>query len=140
MPDINDFIAGISHVLKDGGFASIEFPHLANLIDNTQFDTIYHEHYSYLSLSFIRRLASSVDLKVVDVEQLSTHGGSVRVWLSKSVHAVENTNTDADKFEHSLNLNSLSTYKSFQRKSEEIKHQFVRFLLDQYDAKARPWL
>ena len=57
VPDINDFIAGISHVLKDGGFASIEFPHLANLIDNTQFDTIYHEHYSYLSLSFIRRLA-----------------------------------------------------------------------------------
>lgn len=135
VPDINDFMAGISYVLKDGGFASIEFPHLASLIDNTQFDTIYHEHYSYLSLSFMRRLASSVDLKVVDVEQLSTHGGSVRVWLSKSVHSVQNSNTDADKFEYSLNLNSLHTYKSFQDRSEGIKRQFVRFLLDQYDNK-----
>ena len=83
----------------------------------------------------MRRLALSVDLKVVDVEQLSTHGGSVRVWLSKSVHSVQNSNTDADKFEYSLNLNSLHTYKSFQNRSEYIKRQVVRFLLDQYDNK-----
>ena len=82
VPDINDFMAGIARLLKPAGRASIEFPHLLRLLAGNQFDTIYHEHYSYLSLRVVQRIAVTVGLEVVDVEELSTHGGSLRVWLS----------------------------------------------------------
>lgn len=83
VPNINDFLKGINILLKPEGIASIEFPHLLNLIKGNQFDTIYHEHYSYFSLSVIKRIALSADLFIEDVEELSTHGGSLRVWLKK---------------------------------------------------------
>ena len=137
VPDINDFISGIAYSLKDDGFASIEFPHLANLIAYNQFDTIYHEHYSYLSLSFIRRLAATVDLKVSDVEQLTTHGGSVRVWLTKSKNSISNSTTKADQYEISLNLEDLSSYRSFQNQAEKVKMDLIRFLVEQYDLQKR---
>ena len=79
VPDINDFVAGIACLLKPKGQASIEFPHLLRLLEGNQFDTIYHEHYSYLSLRTVQRIAAANGLEVVDVEQLPTHGGSLRV-------------------------------------------------------------
>jgi SAM-dependent methyltransferase len=82
VPDINDFVAGIARLLKPQGRASIECPHLLRLLAGNQFDTIYHEHYSYLSLKVVQRITMSVGLAVVDVEELPTHGGSLRIWLA----------------------------------------------------------
>ena len=81
VPDINDFVAGIARLLKPKGRVSIEFPHLLRLLKGNQFDTIYHEHYSYLSLRTVQRIAAAYGLEVVDVEQLPTHG-EARVWLA----------------------------------------------------------
>ncbi len=83
VPDIRDFAAGFAVLLKPAGVATFEFPHLANLIAEAQFDTIYHEHYSYLSLTFVRSLMAEVGLGVFDVEELPTHGGSLRVYVSR---------------------------------------------------------
>ena len=82
VPDINDFVAGIACLLKPHGQVSIEFPHLLRLLKGNQFDTIYHEHYSYLSLRTVQRIAAAYKLEVIDVQQLPTHGGSMRVWLA----------------------------------------------------------
>ena len=89
VPDINDFVAGIKCLLKPDGQASIEFPHLLNLLQGNQFDTIYHEHYSYISLKVVQRIAKAAGLQVVDVEQLQTHGGSLRIWLAHQGHVDE---------------------------------------------------
>lgn len=84
VPDINDFLGAIAALLSPSGLASIEFPHLLRLLDGNQFDTIYHEHYSYLSLTTLVRMAEAAGLMVFDAEQLTTHGGSLRVWLARS--------------------------------------------------------
>ena len=90
VPDIADFITGFSLLLKPDGVVTFEFPHLANLIRFNQFDTIYHEHYSYLSLLFVERLLGDVGLEVFDVSELPTHGGSLRVFAGhKGVHTIE---------------------------------------------------
>ena len=73
---------GIKCLLKNKGVASIEFPHILNLVKNNQFDTIYHEHYSYFSLKTFKNIAESSGLEIFDVEEIATHGGSLRVWLS----------------------------------------------------------
>lgn len=83
VPDINDFVLGMAHLLKPDGIIALEFPHLERLIAGNQFDTIYHEHFSYFSLVTINRLASRNGLRVFDVEQLPTHGGSLRVYLCR---------------------------------------------------------
>ena len=84
VPDLNDFTAGMAHLLAPNGVITLEFPHLERLIDENQFDTIYHEHFSYFSLITIDRLAGKHGLKVFDVEHLSTHGGSLRVYLCRA--------------------------------------------------------
>ena len=131
VPDINDFIAGIARLLKPQGLASIEFPHLLRLLLGNQFDTIYHEHYSYLSLKVVRRIANAFGLEVVDVQQLPTHGGSLRVWLAHR-GAVEPKSVVnavlADEI--AAGLESFSAYKNFQFQSEAIKHTLVEFLLE----------
>lgn len=81
VPDIRDFAAGFRELLKPAGVATFEFPHLARLLEQVQFDTIYHEHYSYLSLTFVRRLMAEAGLEVFDVARLPTHGGSLRVFV-----------------------------------------------------------
>ena len=131
VPDINDFVQGISRLLKPDGQASIEFPHLLRLIQGNQFDTIYHEHYSYLSLHIVSRICREFSLQVIDVEELSTHGGSLRVWISKagfidpspSVQAVLNA-------ENSLELQSYEAYLGFQAKAEEAKLSLLSFLIE----------
>lgn len=131
VPDINDFVAGIAQLLKPQGRASIEFPHLLRLLLGNQFDTIYHEHYSYLSIKVVRRIANSFGLEVVDVEQLPTHGGSLRVWLAHqgavvNIHAVNTILAD----EQAAGLESLNAYNNFQSQSELIKYSLVEFLLE----------
>jgi len=130
VPDINDFVAGIARLLKPAGRASIEFPHLLRLLEGNQFDTIYHEHYSYLSLRVVQRIAKLAGLEVVDVEEISTHGGSLRVWLAPQVAAVA---TEAVgrllAAEASAGLESLEAYQGFQKRAEAAKHALLEFLL-----------
>lgn len=134
VPDINDFVAGIARLLKLTGRASIEFPHLLRLLEGNQFDTIYHEHYSYLSLRVVQRIAATAGLSVVDVEELPTHGGSLRVWLAHQgviepsaavggVLAAETTSAGG------AGLESSKAYADFQQRAEAAKHALLKFLL-----------
>lgn len=130
VPDINDFVAGIARLLKPSGRASIEFPHLLRLLAGNQFDTIYHEHYSYLSLRVVQRIVTAAGLTVVDVEELPTHGGSLRVWLS---HQGSATATSAVEVvmaaEAAAGLETLAAYADFQHRAEAAKNDLLEFLL-----------
>jgi SAM-dependent methyltransferase len=131
VPDINDFLSGICRLLKPHGRASIEFPHLLEMLTGNQFDTIYHEHFSYLSLRVLQRIARTVGLVVESVEQLSTHGGSLRVWLARDGFAFPSTSVNLllDK-EKVAGLETLEAYEKFQRHAEASKHGLIQFLLD----------
>jgi SAM-dependent methyltransferase len=130
VPDINDFIMGLKIVLKTDGIITMEFPHLLNLIIYNQFDTIYHEHYSYLSLMTTITLFKTHGLILYDVEELPTHGGSLRIY------ATHNTNhpTITDRLEKVLEkeqkakLHTLEGYKGFQFKVDRVKNDFLTFL------------
>ena len=130
VPDINDFVAGIARLLKPEGRASIEFPHLLRLLEGNQFDTIYHEHYSYLSLRVVQRIAAAAGLEVVDVEELPTHGGSLRVWLAHQGAAEPTAAVDTVlAAEAKAGLESLAAYADFQQRAEAAKHGLLEFLL-----------
>ena len=136
VPDINDFIKGISLLLKPSGIASIEFPHLLQLLKFNQFDTIYHEHYSYLSLNIVKRIASCFELEVVNVEQLPTHGGSLRVFLGRSgFHQISKSVFHVLDLESSFGLETLLAYSNFESKSIAIKNCFYSTLLKMYDKR-----
>jgi len=130
VPDINDFVAGIALLLKPNGRASIEFPHLLRLLAGNQFDTIYHEHYSYLSLGTVARIAATVGLGVVDVEELPTHGGSLRVWLAHqgTTESMASVATILAA-EAEAGLEKLNAYAGFQERAEATKHALMEFLL-----------
>ena len=130
VPDINDFVAGIARLLNPTGRASIEFPHLLRLLAGNQFDTIYHEHYSYLSLGTVARIAATVGLNVEDVEELHTHGGSLRVWLAHQ-GATEPMASVATVLaaEAEAGLETLDAYAGFQQRAEATKHALMEFLL-----------
>jgi SAM-dependent methyltransferase len=128
VPDINDFVAGIARLLKPCGRASIECPHLLRLLEGNQFDTIYHEHYSYLSLRVVQRIAVEAGLEVVDVEQLSTHGGSLRVWLAHRGSATPSAAVAA-VLAAEAGLEDPEAYQGFQRRAEAAKHGLLAFLL-----------
>ena len=130
VPDINDFVAGIARLLKPAGRASIECPHLLRLLAGNQFDTIYHEHYSYLSLRGVQRIASAAGLDVVDVEELPTHGGSLRVWLAHQGVTEATAAVEAVlAAEAAAGLETLMAYAGFQQRAEAAKHGLLEFLL-----------
>ena len=130
VPDINDFVAGIAGLLKPAGRASIEFPHLLRLLAGNQFDTIYHEHYSYLSLRVVQRIAAAAGLEVVEVEELGTHGGSLRVWLAHQGAAEPTEAVNAVlAAEAAAGLETLAAYADFQQRAEAAKHELLKFLL-----------
>ncbi len=131
VPDINDFMKGIKCVLKDKGAASIEFPHILNLVKNNQFDTIYHEHYSYFSLKTFKNIAESAGLEIFDVEQIATHGGSLRVWLSNyKSFDISNSVNDLMKLEDREQLSSPNGYQIFKKNSEKVKYELTKFLIN----------
>ena len=132
VPDINDFVKGFSILLKPDGVASFEFPHLAEMVSNNQFDTAYHEHYSYLSLTAVNRIFAANGLSLFDVEQLPTHGGSLRVFAQRSGGARAATGQLATLLmrERSLGIDTADYYRSFQKSAEAAKHGLLRFLLD----------
>ncbi len=132
VPDINDFTLGLKAALKPEGTITLEFPHLMRLIQNTQFDTIYHEHFSYLSLHTVRKIFGSAGLRVFHVEELSTHGGSVRVF---GCHA-DDPRTETEivkkllKDEVEAGLQKQETYSGFQHTADEIKNDLLNFLIE----------
>jgi SAM-dependent methyltransferase len=133
VPDINDFVAGFTRLLKPQGVATFEFPHLLRLITEAQFDTIYHEHFSYLSLGAVVRIFSAAGLTVFDVEELSTHGGSLRVYAQRSdtaPHPVRPQVAALLERERALGLFDPALYAAFQPRVERIKNAFLTFLLD----------
>lgn len=131
VPDINDFTRGIKKVLAINGVVNIEFPHLLNLIDKTQFDTIYHEHYSYLSLFTVSKIFNAHGLKIYDVEVLPTHGGSLRIYASH----IESEYLETENFNHIMKLEGDyglyddRVYLDFNKKVSEIKNSLISFLI-----------
>ena len=136
VPDINDFLAGIAQLLKPSGVASIECPHLLRLLQGNQFDTIYHEHYSYLSLQVVERMAAAAGLALVDVEDLPSHGGSLRLWLAPETAGLEPTSAVAKvrAMEQAAGLETLEAWSGFQRRAEAAKNGLLRFLLAEQEA------
>jgi len=133
VPDINDFTRGLKALLKPNGTITLEFPHVMRLIEFNQFDTIYHEHFSYLSLFTVTGIFKAAGLRVWKVEELSTHGGSLRVF---GVHGDDKRQTAACvrailAQEAERGLQGLSVYADFQNKADEIKNDFANFLLTQ---------
>lgn len=137
VPDIVDFVRGMKIALKEDGLITMEFPHLMQLIENNQFDTIYHEHFSYLSLLTVKQIFESQGLDIFDVDEIPTHGGSLRIYAKhKDDHSKaisENVHLLLEK-EISHGMNTLEYYTHFQEKVMEIKTTFNNFLLEQKKA------
>jgi SAM-dependent methyltransferase len=133
VPDINDFTLGLKKVLKSHGIVTLEFPHLLRLLEGNQFDTVYHEHFSYLSLHTVNGIFKQAGLKIWDVESLPTHGGSLRVYgchaddPRKMSTSVQNLLLE----EQSSGLKQFSTYQGFQERSDRIKADLLFFLTEQ---------
>ncbi len=133
VPDINDFTCGLKAALKPGGTITLEFPHLMRLIEHTQFDTIYHEHFSYLSLYAVDRIFTNAGLRIRDVEELPTHGGSLRIY---GCHADDARLTSPAldallKEESRRGLQEIGIYQHFQTKADRIKDDLLTFLIEQ---------
>jgi len=130
VPDINDFVAGLKIVLGEGGVLSMEFPHLLKLIQQTQFDTIYHEHFSYLSLLTVQKLFQQHGLQVFDVEELTTHGGSLRVFAQhpEGKQAFGNAVGKVLGDERDAGLDALQGYQNFAVKVAKVKDDLLAFL------------
>ncbi|MGH6895136.1 MAG: methyltransferase domain-containing protein [Geminicoccaceae bacterium] len=136
VPDLNDFVAGMARLLEPEGVITLEFPHLERLIAENQFDTIYHEHFSYFSLITIERLAARHRLKLIDVEELLTHGGSLRVYLAHagSVRPTAKSVPALLARERRLGFEDLATYASFAEQVKRTKRKLLSFLIAAKDA------
>lgn len=133
VPDINDFVKGFSLLLKPQGVATFEFPHLLRLVQENQFDTVYHEHYSYLSLTAIQHVFSRNGLTLFDVEELPTHGGSLRVYAQVSNSGANVCTLAVSQLlqaEADAGVDSKEFYQNFQAQTEDVKDTFLEFLLD----------
>ena len=134
VPDIVDFVSGMKIILKEDGVITMEFPHLVQLIDNNQFDTIYHEHFSYLSFFTVNRIFKAQGLEIFDVDELTTHGGSLRIYAKheeNTTHAFSKNVTLLLEKEHSKGIDTLAYYADFQKKALQVKLGFTRFLSQQ---------
>lgn len=134
VPDINDFVKGMKTGLKDQGIITMEFPHLIKLVEENQFDTIYHEHFSYLSLYAVKRIFWRQGLEIFDVEKLPTHGGSIRIFAkhqeNSSITISENVE-DMLKAEIQQGINKIDYYSGFQEKINKIKYDTLSFLIEE---------
>ncbi len=132
VPNINDFVGGLKDMLADTGTVTLEFPHILNLLKFNQFDTIYHEHFSYLSLYTVIQIFENQGLRIYDVEELTTHGGSLRIYATHE----NSTLVTSPAVERSLSiekqfgLQSKDVYQSFQQKVDQVKLDFLTFLLN----------
>ena len=136
VPDINDFTRGLKAALKSNGTITLEFPHLMRLIEHTQFDTVYHEHFSYLSLYTVDRIFKAAGLRVWDVDQLPTHGGSLRIY---GCHTEDTRDTNENVIallaeEARCGIKTLETYQKFQARADKVKNDLLTFLIEQKTA------
>lgn len=132
VPDLNDFVAGIKVLLADGGIVTMEFPHLAKLIEFNQFDTIYHEHFCYFSLFAVEQVFKAHGMRLFDVAELPTHGGSLRIY---GCHSDDASRTDSERlaglraWEQANGFERLQTYTGFEEKVRETKRKLLEFLI-----------
>jgi len=136
VPDINDFTRGLKLALKTNGTITLEFPHLMRLIEHIQFDTIYHEHFSYLSLYSVSSIFTTFGLRIWDVEELPTHGGSLRIYgcHNDSAFITKQAVNSLLQEEAQRGLQSLGTYQEFQNKADQVKNGLLAFLIEQKKA------
>jgi SAM-dependent methyltransferase len=142
VPDINDFVAGMKVLLKPSGVITMEFPHLLRLIDGNQFDTIYHEHYSYLSLGTVERIFAEHGLRLFDVQELGTHGGSLRIFACHAEYAGRAETAAVPQLrlsEKAAGLDTLGTYADFSERVKETKFQLLEFLIRAKREGKRVW-
>ncbi len=133
VPDINDFVGGFAAILKPAGVSTFEFPHLLRLVSENQFDTIYHEHYSYLSLTAVKRIFECNGLSIFDVEELATHGGSLRVYAQRKITGERDVSQNVAKLlerEAAAGMTNMSFYAGFQDKADRVKNDFLSFLIE----------
>lgn len=133
VPDINDFVSGFSMLLKSEGVATFEFPHLYQMVLKNQFDTIYHEHYSYLSLLTVKQIMEKNNLAIFDVEELPTHGGSLRVFVShdnSESHKITENVERILSLEEKTGLGTIEYYATFQIRANKVKNDFLSFLIE----------
>ena len=134
VPDIVDFVGGMKIILADTGVVTMEFPHLMQLVDNNQFDTIYHEHFSYLSFHTVKQIFEAAGLELFDVDEIPTHGGSLRIYAK---HAADSTKEITGnvavvlKKEADKGMAGLSYYDNFQQKALQVKLDITSFLIEQ---------
>lgn len=132
VPDINDFVEGMKLFLKPGGIITMEFPHLQRLIEGNQFDTIYHEHFSYLSFTTVKEIFHKHGLDLFDVEELTTHGGSIRIYACHAGDTSKPVQLSVPNLlarEESLGMKNLAYYDSFNEKVKETKRKILEFLI-----------
>jgi len=131
VPDINDFVAGMALLLKPEGVMTMEFPHLFRLVEDVQFDTIYHEHYFYYTLQCVRNIVEKHGMRLFDVEELPTHGGSLRIYAcpKKAAHVSADTVEAVLAREEAAGMYALDFYLHFQKKINAVRFGFMRFLM-----------
>lgn len=132
VPDINDFVTGIKILLKPKGIVTMEFPHLMRLMEENQFDTIYHEHFSYLSLLTVEKIFATHGLTIFDVEELSTHGGSLRIYASHAEDITKSISQAVKQLrtkEKAAGFSKIETYFFFAQKVNETKFKLLEFLI-----------
>ena len=130
VPNLNDFVEGLKILLKSTGIITLEFPHILQLIEKNQFDTIYHEHFSYLSLNTIKRIFEFHNIIIFDVEEIPTHGGSLRIYAKHKINKnfeIKNSVNDLLEKEKDFGLLNLSFYLEFSRKVELVKKELIEF-------------
>jgi 2-polyprenyl-3-methyl-5-hydroxy-6-metoxy-1,4-benzoquinol methylase len=133
VPDLNDFVGGMKILLKPDGVITVEFPHLLNLVRLNQFDTIYHEHFSYFSFFVVQKVFAKHGMKVFDVEELTTHGGSLRIFACHSDSKAHDTTLNVENMlqkERAEGMMRLDYYRNFGEKVKAIKRQLLTFLID----------
>ncbi len=140
VPDIEDFVEGLKVALRRNGVITMEFPHLLKLVEYCQFDTIYHEHYSYLSFTTVKKIFESHALEMFDVEEQSTHGGSLRIFAR---HKKDSSKTISKRVEEMLakeekaGINKIEYYQNFQARVDKIKYSLLEFLLEKKQASKK---
>ncbi len=130
VPDINDFVEGFAVLLKENGVATFEFPHLLNLVEKNQFDTIYHEHFSYLSLTAVEKIFNAHGLRVFDVETLPTHGGSLRVFATKGNHETTANVAQIKQKEAEFGLTNIEFLTKYDEQVKQTKRDLVAKLIE----------
>lgn len=133
VPDLRDFVAGLAAALGPQGTITVEFPHLQELVAHHQFDTVYHEHFSYFSLGTVQAVFAEYGLRIWDVERLATHGGSLRIWANHAGSSCTETNDVATVLagEEAVGMRTLAYYQGFQEKADGVKNALLEFLLAQ---------